>query len=347
MTWLTWRQLRAQAVVIYAAVAVLAVTLALTGGQLAELARVSGKDFFQLFTTDRNDTGVYYLGYMAVMALPPIIGVFWGAPLVAREFEAGTHRLAWTQTVTRTRWLVTKAGLTGLAAIAAAAALSLIVTWWCGPIDTAVNSGHAGPQFFGLPRVSPAVFDARGIAPIGYTAFAFALGVTAGAVIRRTVPAMAVTLAVFIAVQIAVPNLVRPHLAPAHLTTTITAKNLSGMLARMGPDGPVGPVRNLTVDIGEPGAWIVSNQTVDAGGRVVSALPSWVSGCVPPPPRPGSSGPPAGDPGCFARLARLGYRQRVTFQPARRYWAFQAYETAIFLGLALVLAGLTLWWIRR
>ena len=37
----------------------------------------------------------------------------------------------------------------------------------------------------------------------------------------------------------------------------------------------------------------------------------------------------------------------MTYQPASRYWAFQWYETAIFLGLAVILAGLCFWQIRR
>jgi hypothetical protein len=37
----------------------------------------------------------------------------------------------------------------------------------------------------------------------------------------------------------------------------------------------------------------------------------------------------------------------LTYQPASRYWAFQWYETAIFLALALALAGFSFWWVRR
>jgi hypothetical protein len=349
MIWLTWRQLRTQASVIYAALGALAVILVITGVGLADLSRTTGSGFFSAFSTDDARTAVYTVGYFAVIGLPAIIGIFWGAPLVTRELEAGTHRLVWNQTVTRTRWLATKVGFTGLAAMVAVALLSLLVTWWCRPIDAAVNTGHAGEGFFAIPRLSPAMFDARGIAPIGHAAFAFALGVTAGMVVRRMVPAMAITLAVFVAVQIAMPTLVRPHLAPAHLTTTITAENLNGMTAMMTPSGPVGPVRNLTVSVDKPGAWIIANQTVDPTGTVVTALPSWVGDCVPPPPAPGAVqvGRPAGEPACFARLAKLGYRQRITYQPAGRYWAFQAYETAIFVALALLLIGFSFWWLRH
>ena len=41
------------------------------------------------------------------MVVPLLFGLFWGAPLVAKEFEDGTHNLAWTQGVTRRHWLRT------------------------------------------------------------------------------------------------------------------------------------------------------------------------------------------------------------------------------------------------
>jgi hypothetical protein len=117
------------------------------------------------------------------------------------------------------------------------------------------------------------LFASRDIAPIGYAAFAFALGVTVGMLIRRTLPAMAVALAVFVAVQIAMPLWIRPHLiTPAQVKTAITAMNLNGLMA----SGPDGPVQELIVSVDQTGAWILSNQTVDTGGNVVGALPSWV-----------------------------------------------------------------------
>jgi hypothetical protein len=37
----------------------------------------------------------------------------------------------------------------------------------------------------------------------------------------------------------------------------------------------------------------------------------------------------------------------LTYQPISRYWPFQWYETAIYIGLALLLAGFCFWWVRR
>ena len=112
--------------------------------------------------------------------VPALIGIFWGAPLIARELETGTHRLAFNQSITRTRWLATKLAIIGTATAATAGLLSWAVTAWAHHIDHATGNAIR-PQFFG----------ARGIVPIGYALFAFALGVTLGMLIRRTVPAMA------------------------------------------------------------------------------------------------------------------------------------------------------------
>ena len=109
-------------------------------------------------------------------------GLFWGAPLVTRELEAGTFRLAWNQSVARTRWMAVKLAAVGLAAMLTAGLLSLMLTWWSGPVDTALalKSGNS----ISFIRVGPVLFAVRGIAPVGYAAFAFVLGVTAGVLVR-------------------------------------------------------------------------------------------------------------------------------------------------------------------
>ena len=135
-----------------------------------------------------------------VLVVPVLIGMFWGAPLVARELETGTFRLAWTQSVSRLRWLLVKLGLVGLASAAVGGLLSLMVSWWFSPIDK-VNAN----------RFSPAAFGMHGFVPAGYALFAFALGATTGLLFRRTLPAMAVTLVGFVAARVAVAEWIRPH----------------------------------------------------------------------------------------------------------------------------------------
>jgi len=49
-----------------------------------------------------------------------------------------------------------------------------------------------------------------------------------------------------------------------------------------------------------------------------------------------------GSTACIGKL-----REVLVYQPASRYWAFQSYETVIFLGLAIVLGAFCFWWMRR
>jgi hypothetical protein len=346
MIWLTWRQFRASAGMMAAALSLLAVILALTGPGLADeyssgieacTSRGDCSNFVDQFF--RDNRGAFLAVTAVVLVLPALIGLFWGAPLIARELEAGTHRLAWTQSVTRTRWLAVKLGLLGLATITAAGLGSLAVDWWSDPIDKT-----AFDQF---PRMEPLLFGTRGIVPIGYAAFAFALGVTVGMLVRRTIAAMAITLAVFVALQVAMPLLVRGHLIPpTRSNVEITASNLKDFFG--GPNGGI----QVSASAADTGAWVLSSHTVDASGRAVDSIPVSTSSGPCAPPKPGSapqSARAARDElaPCLAELERLGYRQQVTYQPSSRFWALQSYETAIYTALALGLAGFCFWRLRR
>jgi hypothetical protein len=202
--------------------------------------------------------------------------------------------------------------------------LSLIITWWASPVDRA---GGFPTSFGQLSRFSPVAFGARDLVPVSYAAFGFALGVTVGVLIRRTLPAMAVALAVFVAVQLIMPNVIRPHQLPP--VTATTAVNVSVSTASVGHNG------QLTVPVtGLPGAWIFSNQTITPAGRVfvLPDVPACASGT---------------QQQCDAWLATQHLRRQISYQPASRYWAFQWYETGIFLVLALALAGFCVWQIRH
>jgi ABC-type transport system involved in multi-copper enzyme maturation permease subunit len=226
-----WTRFRTQALVGAGVLAIAGAALLVTGIQLnhayyaaVAVCRQQG-NCAHMFTYTFPSQGYLNAGSGLAslsLAVPGLIGMFWGAPLAAREFETGTFRLAWTQGVTRTRWLAAKLGIAGVAAIAAGELFSLMVHWWSSPIHKA-NPGYT-------PFVSGS-FHA-GVAPAGYAAFAFALGVTAGLLIRRTLPAMAVTLAVYTAVIIAFPGWVRPHLIPpVQTTSTLTLASVAQMPA--------------------------------------------------------------------------------------------------------------------
>ena len=362
MMWLTWRQFRAQAVTAVAALALFAILLAVTHpqlaglyastgfsgcrggcrleadaflGQLSNLTPFGGPQAFRLLPAGANlYVIVYTVGILFILIAPAITGVFWGAPLIARELETGTSRLTWNQSVTRARWLTVKLALTGAAALAVTEGFSLLQAWWAAPISRAVDLGGSVSVFSGS-RFSPLTFATGGIAPLGYAAFGFALGVTAGLLIRRTVPAMALTLAIFVAVQIVMPLWIRPHLLPADQTTAAIAATQPAFRDLGGPLAPA-----ATAVPGQPEAWILSSAPVDAAGQLVAALPAactQAAGSVPL--------EPGGD--VLRCLAGDGIRETVSYQPASRYWPLQAAETGIFLALALGLAGFSFWWLDR
>ncbi|MBJ7355873.1 ABC transporter permease [Nocardioides sp.] len=342
MIWLTWRQFRVSAFIMLGALAVGLLVLGVTGPQLADSWQVSQQSFFDQLATDRVKTAIFHAGTAVVYALPAVVGVFWGAPTVARELEAGTSRLVWTQGVTRIRWLATKLGVAGAGA-AIVGLGGLAFTWWCAPIDDAVAEGYSDPGMLSVPRLWPELFGSRGVVPLAMTVLALVIGVTAGLLVRRSIAAMAVTLVAVVAVQLVFPLVVQARLLPPkELTTTITEDRLTEFTGRPGsaPDEMV--VERIGVSIDSPGAWITSNQTLDDSGTVVATFPSWVAECAAPPGQQDAE-----TAACFDRLAAEGYRQHVEYHPASRFWTLQLIETGLMLGLALVLAGFCFWRIRR
>jgi hypothetical protein len=341
MTWFTLRQFRGQAITCGAVLAAFAILFAVTGPQLVNDFRSSGlstchlncASFASRFSDDLTSGGpaiyefLFFAGIVALYLVPALIGIFWGAPLVARELETGTFRLGWNQSVTRTRWAAAKLAIVGLASMAVAGLLSLMISWWAGPVDTALDYG--GPNAHsGLTRIDPLVFGARGIVPIGYAAFAFALGVTTGLLLRRTLPAMALTLAVFLAVQIMVPTLVRPHIIPPdHTTSALAVGNVDLTIENGGHMIVTGPGNR-------PGAWVISNQTITPSGQVFDGPAT--SACL------GSN-----FRACTSWLASKHLRESVTYQPANRFWPLQWTETGLYLVLAAGLGWLCGWQIRR
>jgi ABC-type transport system involved in multi-copper enzyme maturation permease subunit len=345
MIWLTWRQFRIQGIVMAAILAVFGLLLLVTGPHLASVARATGfaachsgcAASAQNFLAQLNPPYhlVYLLGAVLIILLPAVIGLFWGAPLIARELDTGTFRLAWNQGVTRERWLATKLAVLGLASMAAAGLLSLILGWWASPLDRAgaINSSNGYES-----RFFPVVFGTRGIAPLGYAAFAFALGVLIGLLIRRTVPAIAVTLALVAAVQIAFPLLVRPHLiSPVRHTTAVVAASINGISTNQNGTS----TQVMTQAPSMPGAWIYSDAVVGKSGSAnLGTLPS---AC----PQPNNGGGNGSFQACQQALANEGLKQTLVYQPASRYWAFQALEFGIYLTVAILLAWGCFWAIRR
>jgi ABC-type transport system involved in multi-copper enzyme maturation permease subunit len=355
---LTWRQFRTPAIVVLAALAVLAVFAAVTGVNLAhayattlEGCRKAGNCSEAMASFQKTDLVLRNAFGTLIVLVPALIGAFWGAPMIAREVEAGTFPLVWTQSITRGRWLAVKLTVLGLASMATAGLLSLIITWWARPLD------HAGADVYGS-------FAQRDIAPIGYAALAFMIGVTAGLLIRRTLPAMAVTLGAFLLVRIGGTFWFRPRvIGPKHLTMALDP-NSTGygsmesptiMLNSLFNGSPASSLEPATPNL--PNAWIYSTRVVDGSGKdltntVLKADCPGIGG--------GGGGGGAAVNGhveapqsaqdqmrnCVATVNKT-YHELVTYQPPSRYWELQWCEFALYGVLALVLAAFCFWWVRR
>jgi ABC-type transport system involved in multi-copper enzyme maturation permease subunit len=353
---LTWRQFRTPAAVVLCALVVFAAFAAVTGPGLAHAYRTamaacrpSGDcssataSFLQTYAVLNNAFGTL------IAVVPALLGVFWGAPLIAREIESGTFPLVWTQSVTRTRWLAVKLAVVGGATMLAAGLLSLIVTWWARPLD------RAGAHAF-------ETFSARDITPIGYAAFAFALGVAIGMLIRRSVPAMALTLFVFVVVRISTTFGVRPRLiGPAHQALALDPAS-TGMGSEVSPSillnslfngGPSSALEPATPVM--PNAWIYSARVVDGSGHdltdaVLNAdCPNLGSGGGGPAVGGHSEVPEAAQNAMQACVTKVGatYHELITYQPANRYWTLQWEEFALYGAAAVLLAAFCVWWVRR
>ena len=324
MTWLTWRQYRTQFAVGTAILAALCLLLVLTGLQLISQyhtiitecasgagSRPSGQN---CSTGGGLFSGGPTVGFVSliVLATPVLAGLFLGAPMVAAEFEAGTTQFAWVQGVTRARWLAVKAGWLLLAAAAWGGVLAALTTWWASP----TNAEH-GSEFY------PGRFDVLYLVPVGYAVFAMALGICAGALIRRTVPAMAVTLGGFIAVRLAVTLWLRPH----YMSAVTAVRNLPAQI------NLTGSYWLISQGVRDPAGQLISNPARYQGGEAeafgvpVSYLPKACAGLA----------SPRGGLTSSCRAALTGFRSFVTYQPASRFWTFQGIETGLFVVLAAIL----------
>jgi hypothetical protein len=181
-------------------------------------------------------------------------------------------------------------------------AVTALVTWWSGTFNSLNGNRFEGVQF-----------DTQNVVPIAYALFAVALGIAAGCLLRRTLPALATTVGIFIVVRILVANYLRPH-----YLGTVTSKFAFGGNAAI-----------------PSGSWTVSQDLLDPSGRVLSdpklSLPP---SCLATTSRTASD----------SCLTRLGYRQVVRYHPASQYWHFQWTEAGIFVALAAALVGVAIWY---
>jgi ABC-2 family transporter len=316
---LTWRQHRAQLLTAAALITVFSGYLLLTGYQMTSymasiglsacLASHGNCGFLAGAFLSRFNNASHVFSLLDLV--PLLAGLFWGAPLIARETERGTHRLAWTQSVSRRRWLTVKlAAFTG-AAVLAAAIVSLLLVWWLRPFNQLLAVAAGG----NVNRMTPGLFDLSGIVPVGCALFAFALGTAAGALVRRTVPAMAVTLGGYLALWLPLQSL------RYHFITPLTIY------------GPFGRTPHVPLS-----AYVLANSYTNASGHPIT-FSIMANACQT------THGHQTGVP--VSCLAAKGFRFATTYQPDSRFWSIQVIETGIFVAAAVVLLGIAAWWAVR
>jgi hypothetical protein len=318
LIWVTWRQHRAALIGVAALLGGLGAYLLIMGLRIhsgyasvtschpARSAACQLGD--QLFTNDYYPTAQTLTGFLQVV--PVLVGGFVGGPVLAREWETGTFRFAWTQGCGRMRWAVTKLALLAVTVTVAAEAFSLLFSWYFQPWFAKDLDGALAPQ----------LFDLRGIDLAAWTLLAFALGAAAGALIRRTVPAMAVALAAWVGLDFATFMFLRQHYQAPLVAGGVTAgtrgfaNDWSWAQWYTGPNGTV-----------------VSQQTIR---NVVAHAPASVRNS-------------ANQNVATAYLSAHHYAQWWLYQPQSRYWHFQFIEGGWLLVLSLALLAGAVWLVRN
>ena len=305
MSWLLWRQHRIQLGLAAAVIIALAIPTWITGTHLTTALHecqasnnCGGFDLLQHYGAIRVIVNL-------TIAVPLLIGVFWGATLFGREFDAGTAALVWTQSVTRQRWIATKLLTLFALAIACSATVSGLVTWWSNTANATLESRFDGAQF-----------DIQNIAPVAFSVFAAALGLAAGALWRRVLPAMATTVGAFVGVRLFIELAVRPHyMSPVTQTLGMATAKQS--------------IQSGSLEIGNDlvlhGQVVSGPVPINASCAARALSREQMDGC----------------------MESLGYRIRHTYQPASRYWTFQWIEFGIYIGLAVLLVAVAVLAVRR
>jgi hypothetical protein len=317
MIWFTWRQHRMEAIIAGVLLLLIVCIVVITGLSIRNLYDQSGvakcilptvqcfqslADFNSQAVTKAFGSSTFYnLFSIVLLALPPLVGVFLGAPAGAQELEQGTYRLVLTQGVPWYRWLVAKISLLSIATLSVFVLLFLLLFWWSQPLSNVLST------------IWP-FYDIRGIVLPAYALFSFALGFTAGILLRRTVPAMAIALVVFIVVRILIEIFWRPYfLPPLNFDYSISS---------------------TTAQI-PPQSWIIAQETINRNNNVVSNSATSVCNTT-------------GSASDFAAcMDRYGFRLRTVYQPENRFWLFQGFESGIYLLLTGGFFVLTYWWVKH
>jgi len=317
VTWLSWRQHRAETLVAAALLALLAALAVPSAIHLASLyvadhiASCVGHPLSGTCSYAVGNLGDHagvlrgLLGWLNLVI--GLVGVALAVPLVY-DLERGTSTFAWTQGVTRRRWLATRLAFAVATALAAAGVYTALLTWYRAPLD----------QVFG--RFSDgSAFDVEGIVPFAYVLFALGLGLAVGVLWRRTAPAIVVAFLSYFGARIFVDTWLRQRFVTPLATTWGPHSN-----------GPEVLSTSWSLSVSPSNRYGKPFTNCHARARGVHGGPGLTKQI---------NGP------CLDRIG-AGYTHAV-YQPASRFWEFQGIEFALFNGVAVLLIAFDAWRILR
>lgn len=289
---------------------VLVLALAVTGLFLRALAARGGPNWYGATRMSVDYGGASLLLELILQLLPVLAGVFLAAPLLPREIENGTTRLAWTQAASRTRWLTAQLLTVASPAVLAALVLGAVFGWWMTPLPHFAFATGSGWSPW-----SPLRFDLNPVLLAGWVVLAFTFGAFLGAAIRRTLPAMAATVGCYGAVLFVVSGYWRMRYLPA-LQRAVTVQFQGG---------------GYGYSVYRGGGW---------GGApvIVSRALGWPDGRL-------LSNADQLRPAAWLRLHHIVVW--ITYQPASRYHVFQLIELGWLLAASALLAGGAIFLTRR
>jgi hypothetical protein len=332
MAWVTWRQHRFALTGVAVLLGVLAVCLWIVGLNLHDAyaaaaachpaGSIACGELVASFDGSGHLLGTGYFmerllanGYV-LQAVPALVGAFVGAPVLARELESGTFRYAWTQGFGGWRWTLAKLVALAVVVAAAAAAFSVLISWYYQPY---LAAGNHRLSVTGVSPLAPGLFDLRGVALASWTLAVFAIGGLAGMLIRRVVPAIAATLVAYAGLAVATGSYLRQHYTTALTTSKLNVPASAWIISQ-----------RWTTKAGRPLGLSVLSQVLRQGGPRVA----------------GKGGVPE-SLSSWQYLVQHGYTLWTTYQPASRFWTFQWIEGGWLLALSLLLIATTVWLVRR
>jgi hypothetical protein len=329
MTWVTWRRFRTRVVLLALFMLMLTFFMIMTlhgyHDAVAKCGTQAGMSFPETACArmvHRAESHANYVS-MGIGLLPFLVGLMLGAPLVASEIENRTNRLAWSQGITRTRWLLSGWLTIAVPVVIAMSLFGLIVQWWASHVVTS--------SAFGAGLIQNTAFDISGVAPIAFSVFALSCGTCFGVASRRFLSPYLGTFVALFAVAEFMYVKIFPTLAPRMAVAATSYGTNTDLPSSLGPSpryvgygfrpspGIPAPTNTSSTN------WIVQHcaATTNAGQTL-----------------PGNSS--------YMKCLNINHVQAINFyQPESHYWILQWREAGIYLVLAAALLGLSVWMVGR